>query len=497
MEQHRRRRARRMAGTTAGVLALATLAAPAAEAALHGPPVSFTTRPALRAVTFNGRVASFTFDRAVTASSAFTADGFAVGGYRAGAVQRRTENTTAVVAISDPRTVLLTYSGATPDFGASTFGSVQGGMLVGRDAPHLPALGDSAPLSGSLAESGTRGHSAGPELQTVGLDVENNTLTYVFDQAVDAGRVTTKNFGYGTVGAEVVTGSSIALIDGASVTVNFDGRDLASAARRAIVTGPIFAEDGTPGPPAWSVPIPGHSTTSVAPTLTSAVRAEDGSFTLTFDQPINGIVDPAKIHAVLSDGSRVEPTGKVFESPNIVRAFFVGTLDGRIEHLIGWSVDAGAVTGTGAQQGFPTGVPFGGNSGARATGYTTAPDAFAAEVNAAAGQVSVVFDSRLAGTPSASTYTLLKADGSPVGAAASGIRLIQNAGPSQARVVLQYTPAQVAATAAIQLTGNVAGAGGLNTTPGRAAAFGTLAGSPADAQSLETLFSPSATTLVY
>jgi hypothetical protein len=245
-----------------------------------------------------------------------------------------------------------------------------------------------------------------------------------------------------------------------------------------------------------SVGVPGASPVTGAPALVS-VAQEAGSlaFLFTFDRPVGLVPAPDGLRAVLSNGDTLGAASTAVLAPATVRVTFPQEFGQVLEHVVAVSVAAGAVTGTSGLPVAPGGKPFGGNAGALASGFTTAPDPLTATVNRTTGQVSVLFDSRLSGAVPGNV-TLLRADGAPVGGAApSTATVLQSAGPSQARLVLGFTPAQADATAAIALGGNGVADGTFATAAAGATAIGTISG--ADAQNLRTIIVPGATTQTF
>lgn len=483
--------------TISGAL-VATLATagPASAAFGDGTPAAFSNRPNLKSVTFNGIVASFNFDKPVQpAGGPLVAGQFQVGGYRAGVVVPHAGADTAFVNLNDPTQVLVTYTGS-PDFNSTTFGAVEGGAVQGYGTFGTPNLADALRITGATGESGTRGHTAGPDLQSVSVDNAQNRITYTFDQSVASGPPAGA-FGFLNADGDVFTGDTVVQVSGANVTVGFNLPKSVQTARQAFVTGGAKSKDGaTFAPPAISVDIPARTRVTANPTLVSA-ELEPNSFTVvyTYDQPI-ATAAAANFTANASTGASFVGASRTIISPTAVRVTFAPA-DVSTEHLVSASDIGAAVVGMGGAPSRPAGKPIGANAGAKATGYTTAPDPLSATMNKATGQVTILFDSRISTIdPTDVVLRSDRGDTIPPAPAATGVAEQVN-GPTLARLILQYQPSQLALAAAIQIGGNHVTGGAFSTLSGDAAVFGTAPGAVADTQPVRTMIVPTETTQTF
>jgi hypothetical protein len=455
-------------GALVGSLAMGS----SAQAALGGAASAhFSNRPNLESVTFNGQVATFRFDKPVQPNGGVALDpsDFTIGGYRAIATNTPTVTPPdrANIAVSDPRNVLVTYSNDAPDFNAATFGAVAGNIVQGYGTFATPNLPDATKLTGSVSESGTRGHTTGPDLQSVAVDLDNNEIEYTFDQDVDDDTLPDDdNFQFIDSNGDLHSGATVENIDGHVVEVRFPAfpsTNRVDQARQAVVRGvgdsvgnPIISNDNpaTEAPTA-NVNIPGRPSLTDRPVLESAVlEPNSNTIVYTFDQPV-ATADPTLFHGNYSDGVISDGASRTI-SGNTVRVTFpaaipgLGPIDQASEHLVMATVENGAVTGAGGTPGPRSGKPIGGNAGAKASGYTTAPDALSATFNRASGQVTVLFDSRIAnlgligGLIDPNQFVLVSdlGDTVPPAPAATGVAQASN-GPTQARVILQYQVSQI------------------------------------------------------
>jgi hypothetical protein len=483
-------------GVAAGML---VGAGPAPASLGDGTPATFSNRPNLKSVTFNGLVASFNFDRAVQPAGGAIAPGqFQVGGYRAGVAIPHSGSDTAFINLTDPTQVLVTYTGS-PDFNSATFGAVEAGAIKGVGTFATPNLADATRITGASGENGTRGRTAGPDLQSVSVDSGQNRITYTFDQSVASGP-TASSFRYYDVNGNVITGDSIVQVSGANVVVGFALPKSVLDARQAAVLGAgVKSKDGaTFGPPAFSVTVPSRTATTATPVLTSAeLEPGSGTVVFTYDAPV-GTVNAAQFQLVTASGATFGGVSATIATTKTVRVTF-GSVDLFTEHLVAVSDLGAAATGTSGRPSLPAGKAIGGNAGAKSTGYTSAPDALSATVNKATGQVSVVFDSRIAlGGVAAANFVLVSADGLAIATAQGSPTVQQPIGaPATPRVILQYEPTQVAQAAALRVKGNGVTGGAFSTAAGDAAVLGTSPGALADAQPVDALIVPTDTTQTF
>lgn len=511
-----------VAGVLIGTLATAS----SASAALGGATsATFANRPNLQSVTYNGLVASFHFDKPVQPGTAFNRRAFSIGGYRASAANIPASGAdTANISISDPRTVLVTYTSTPIDFTAATFGAVAADVVKGFGTFATPNLTDATALTGSISQSGTRGHTAGPDLVAVIPDPDNNEMDYVFDQGVLPQGVInprTDLFAFADAAGTDHYGDNVVSISKNVVTVAFTNDDIKSAqvayVRNSTAAGLpndpghfLYSADNspTPAPPTASVDVPGKAGATARPKLVSAeLEPNSSTVVFTFDQNIGSVSGGGSNFYVVAANGGLDNGSSATIIGKSVRVTF-GTTELFTEHLVRASVVAGTANSTnpGNPLNLRGGVPIGGNAGALASGWTTAPDAIQATANAATGQVTVLFDSRLVpGSVKPGAFQLLGDNGTTI-ASATGSPTVQQGigGPTQARVILQYQPTDVALANAIRITGghNTGGAGGVFSSPfGSAAVVGTAPvlgpGVPADSYPVETLIVPSATSATF
>lgn len=482
-----------------GALALGAFLPATAQAAIGGGGAVFAERPNLQSVTFNGGIASFNFDRAVQPGTTFAPGAFLVGGYRAAAVTPA--GTTANVSVSDPRSVLVSFRALPddPDLTTLTFGAVEADAVRGAGTHAQPNLADAVSITGAGGGSGTRGHTTGPDLQTVAFDADDNRLTYVFDQGVSAtlSPPDPTGFRFADAAGVVHAGTVLTSVDGAAVTIEFAAS--VQTARKAIVLGGSARATGTLDVNAApvSVDIPGRAAVVLGPTLLRAdLEGNSGTMVYTFDRTI-GTVDAARFSVQTSNGVLVQGERAVIlpSDPHQVRVT-LGTSQ-FTEHIVGASVAAGAATSSAGDPAVAGGRPVGANGGSRATGYTSAPDAIGATINRAAGQVTVTFDSRLvAGSVDPTRFAVLSSEGVVVGGPPALATVETSSRPGPSAVVLQFTPEQMDVAHAVLVGGHRVVGGAWEIASG-SAVTGTVPGAVADAQSVQTIISPTPTTAVY
>lgn len=500
---------------SAAAAAVVLSTASSAQAALGpGAPAAFSNRPNLQSVTFSGRIASFVFDRPITLTSqgttAQTASQFQIGGYRSGFVIPQGAHTpmSADASVTAPNTVLVTYGGSSPDFNASTFGTVAPGAVRGVGTFNNPNLTDTTRITGASGETGTRGHTAGPDIVSVAVDINTNRINYTFDQNV--GTAVAGSFGYINANGDTVTGDGV-VATGNPVSVQFNAPKQVDSARQAFITAAAVPAQDAGGAfnANASVPIPGLVAPATAltlrPTVTGAeINAASGTILYSFDQPIAlvGAVQAggALFQAVAANGSPIPGTSATVVNGGGLNQVLVTFPTSQFsEQIVYGSASAGAATATNpmALTNPPTGKPVGGNAGAKATGYSSAPDAVAATFNATSGQVVVTFDARLTAA-NAANYSLIADDGTVIANGATTATVETTTGPSQVRVFLQFIPQSVAVSKYLLINGNQEPSNALNdfsTLAGNAAALGTVpVGAPGDNQNLVQLITPTTTT---
>ncbi len=507
-EQRKLLRSLAVGATVVGTLAVAS---PASAALGGGPAAQFTDRPNLQSVTFDGDIGAFTFDVTVQAPpGGLDENDFVVGGYRASIVNSDSTAGAVVIDALNPDTVLVEYDQDTDDvdFNAATFGAVDSNAVRGIGTYNNGNFHDATGLTGADGENGTRGRTAGPDLQSVAVNSGLNRITYTFDQDVTEDPVPDRrNFGYVQADGDLLVATSIS-VDGNEVDATFAAVDDVDTARQAFVTD-FFgndvdaAETQAAGPPQANVTVPGKNPLTDRPSLTSVEIEGSGTLLFTFDQPV-GDPAPGAFSAVLSNGVAVSAGGAAVVGGNVVRATFDTSQFS--EHIVFGSVERNAVDSAGnSNYSTPSGKPAGGNAGAKASGYTTAPDAISATINRASGQVSVLFDSRILVDPSSldeDDFDLYSEDGVALTTQPNGVFVTQTTGPSQARVVLQFDPEDTAVADFIQVEGQRVdhGVGGSLDWGNDFAVEGTILGnggtvpdSQYDNRNVETIIVPTET----
>jgi hypothetical protein len=332
-------------------------------------------------------------------------------------------------------------------------------------------LPDSVALNGGNSHNGTRGHSVAPDLEGISINQATLTVNYIMDEPVanaltGAGgfSVTLQN---GTVnpnpgGAGTVTTS------GNVVSVKYGPGQLGSPGN-PVVRGNVryfqvfeatqgFGNIGT-----MSATAPGTGGLSNNPDLQSVTIADDGTTAdFTFDENIalGPNINTTRDLTVIGSDQLVGCThaaaltaadivgGNTLEVPLDSNFAGGGSCFGGgqnvNEYFVWGAVGQGVVVGTNApagRQNAEAGVPTGGNSGAFANGFTTAPEAFSTAFNNSTGIVSVNLDQRFASFVTGQIHLVDDAGalipGNPTSVAGAG----GPAGPVVANA--QFTPGQV------------------------------------------------------
>jgi len=471
-------RAAAVAGTIIGTFAFAS----PADAALGGAtPSNFTTSPNLLSATANQaeETVVYKFDRMISEGTFFlnTSD-FALGGYDA-FYDSPDPSSVSIVGAGD--SILADFGGTDIDFNSLTYASIGAGTVKGTITNSKDNFKDSVRITGATTESGTAGHTDGPDLVSASRNEDLEQITYTFDQFVDDDNATPDEdaFGYVDVNGVETFGNSIVNVSGNRVIVQF-GSDVSDATKATIdndgggvtadqITADGYGGTGPAGATYDAVPFSGTPIPATPNLVSASIDTNGGSVTYVFDKTITvGLA--SDFHVFLANGEDVPGTGtpQLLADAKSVRVSFA--LQNRNEFAVVAAINDGAVTG--ATNGVPSttdGAPIGGNAGAQASGYTTAPDAIQALVNPAAGQASVLFDSRFdAGSlpfdPSA--YDLYTADGVSLGNP-SDVSATAAAAPQQSRVVLTLTDTQATNAKNIVVDGN-------NPLGGGVAAVGTI-----------------------
>jgi len=470
----------RSAAVGSALLGAFAFASPANAALGGATPSNFTSSPNLVSVTANQaeETVVYKFDRAVAAGTGGLDTGdFVLAGY--GAFDT-TANPSSVSIVGTGDSVLADFGGSDIDFNSLTIASVRAGTVKGTITNSKDNFDDSTRITGATTESGTTGHTAGPDLVSATRNEDLEQITYTFDQAVDddnGGNPASADFGYVDVNGNEQLGNSIVNVSGNRVIVEFT-TDVSDATKATldVVNGSIIADGYNVGSPTGAyfdaVTIAGAAATPATPNLLSAsIDTNGGSVTYVFDKTIT-VGNATDFYVFLANGTPVAGTGtpQLLADAKSVRVSFA--LQNENEFAVFANIDDGAVTGaTNAIPSTTDGAPIGGNAGAQAAGYTTAPDAIQALVNPAAGQASVLFDSRFNGTtPSVAAFDLYTADGVSLGNP-SAVSVTAAAAPQQSRAVLTLTDTQATNAKNIVVNGfywngNIAAFGTIGTLNG-------------------------------
>jgi len=454
-----------------------------ANAALGGAASSnFTTSPNLVSVTANQaeETVVYKFDRAIAAGSlGLTTGKFVLGGYDPSEV---TPNPSSVSIVGAGDSILADFGGTDIDFNSLTFASIDAGAVKGTITNSKDNFVDSIRITGATTESGTTGHTDGPDLVSASRNEDLEQITYTFDQAVDDDAVAPDSdaFGFVDINGAETQATGLVNVSGNRVIVQF-GVDVSDATKATIddaelgvtpgqITADGYAGTGPTGAYYDAVAISGAPIPATPNLVSASIDTNGGSVTYVFDKTVT--VGAAGLFRVfLANGDEAVGTGtQLLADAKSVRVSF--NLQNQNEFAVFANIQDGAVTGaTNGILSTTDGAPIGGNAGAQASGYTTAPDAIQALVNPAAGQASVLFDSRFdAGSIPFATngYTLYTADGVSLGNP-SAVSATAAAAPQQARVVLTLTDTQAANVKNIVVDGN-------NPFGGVGSAYGTIDG---------------------
>jgi hypothetical protein len=293
------------------------------------------------------------------------------------------------------------------DLSSYTVASVAAGT-VRNEADVTPNLTDSTPLLGSDTQNGTRGNSTGPDLESLIVLGPENQIAYGFDQdlactgSAPAGRVPASAFHFYDQNGTIFNGAGFVACEDNQVLVAFAPTDNVTTAQVAWADqGSVLSDTILNAPnPLFSVDVPGQAGRSNDPDLVSNELVDPSGngnqLDFVYDENVTQAGTTADMfYAVFSDaGNQFGDTFQVING-NTVRVSFGSTFDNQQEFVIGGSAEEGA---THAQDdnapSMPGGKPAGGNAGAFALGYTTAPDALSASTNQAGGQVTIVVDQR-------------------------------------------------------------------------------------------------------
>jgi hypothetical protein len=470
------------------VLAFPLIATGAAQAALAGAtPAQFTGVPNLRSATidFDGvsNVVQVCFDKTLKTASGTT--GFRLGGYRAGNLLN---SLSFSLDQNNPNCEVVIYnSSLLSDENQYTFLEVTPGTVT-ANSPATGNLADSVALTGSTSHSGTTGVTTQPNLVGVlvpdSVHLSTNSLTFVFDKSVHvagtgpAFTLGASGFVFETAAGSICQGQAvIGGQDSTTVTVTFNAgggftcglgtaTSVSQAVRALVVTGAITADQDASAPftaPTEQAILPNCTSPCATshPDLTSAaLGTNQDQIVFTFDQ--NVVVDTPGIFtngqtqffAELANGQIIQSTGATLTGPNQITATYSGDLSNKAEYAVeAWANVAAAVAAdnlTISGISLPGAVNIGGNAGAFADGFTTAPDSFGVSINHSNGQVIVNLDDRISAV-NPGGLTLYTAQGLPIAIAPTSVSYNSSAGPGPLAVTLQYSPSGITNATALAI----------------------------------------------
>lgn len=438
--------------------------AASANASLDGAPkANFTNRPNLKSVTLSAGInvtnATFTFDKPVTVTNP---NGFSVTGYDTGDALPGTS------PAQNGASVTVRITGA-PDPNEVTTGTVLANAVNSTTAGsglNSPNIADSVPVTGALGEPGTRGHTVGPDLVSV-RNSGSNTLTYVFDEelktATAAGFTVVNTAGDRVLAQSATPSGNEAIVTFPSGT-NVNGSRQASEDETAATN--AFDEVSSEG----NADIAGQSNTTNAPVLVSAEFISANQVRYTFKETVTSAGSiPSGFGVNISDATtkRAAVVGgaagtAIVVTGNSAVVTFPASFDLYREFLVRAFVDAGAIQSQNGTINPDSGKPVGGNAGAKATGYTTAPDGVAATFSGVNANLTV--DARLSTAPDATKFTLYDRQG--------------DAGPNAvtANATINGAPGPTAVTVTFNSPASVAEAGGIQLMPGAVTGTGPTLG---------------------
>ncbi|WP_354699190.1 hypothetical protein DSM112329_04899 [Paraconexibacter sp. AEG42_29] len=445
------RTALHVSAVSAAVIA-SGLGAGSAQAAMGGGKIpALTDRPNLVSVTTTGTSVSFNYDRTINCEGGTCNPAeFQIGTY--GSFLAPIELVANAVTVSGS-SVRATFLGGNPDTDAFTYGRVDNDAVNTQGTLGATNLGDSVRITGSEDESGTRGHTNGPDLiSAVATGGGSNFITLTFDQEIDDATFDPTAVSITRADGSVVSGlAGTASVDDNVADVEFAaGVPVAGAKQVAIAAAAAQSVDLAFPNTLRSVRVGTQNQDSQAPMLVSAELTGADAILFTFDKAVTNpaagsfAVDlpfpiavpiPGSTATVVGDGKQVQvqfPTDQI------------------TEYLVGASVAPGAVLAQ--ADGTPStasGVPTGGNAGAKATGYTTGPEAVQTTYSGA--NVAVTLDGRIVpGLVTPAGFQLLADDGTVIGGTPTATPQAQGV-PGPSRVNLLYNTTAVGNARALRL----------------------------------------------
>ncbi|WP_354699188.1 hypothetical protein DSM112329_04897 [Paraconexibacter sp. AEG42_29] len=420
-----------------------------ANAALGGGKApALTDRPNLVSVTPSATAVTFTYDRTIGCPGGCDGTEFFVGGY-AGEGSAETPGANATVSGSSVR---VTFTGGNPDTDVATYGRVADDAVNTQGSLGATNLGDSVRLTGAEGESGTRGHTVGPDLvSAVATGGGSNFITLTFDQDIDPATFDPVQVFITKANGDTVAGTAgTASVDDNVAEVEFPNTSPVAGAKQVFVTQDTATEpDYGFFSPVRSVQVGTQNQDSQAPLLKSAEITSADTVLYTFDK---AVTTPNPIgFRIYSADVRNEPasSASVVGDGKQVQAQF--SADQFTEYLVSTTTAPGAVQAQAdTTPSAPGGVPIGGNAGAKATGFTTGPDAVQATYSGA--NVVVTLDSRIltGAALSPAGFQLLADDGTVIGGVPTATPQAQGI-PGPSRVNLLYNTTAVANARALRL----------------------------------------------
>ncbi|MDX8151641.1 hypothetical protein SK069_08565 [Patulibacter brassicae] len=416
----------RRAAIGAGTLALTFAAAAPAGAALGtAKPGVGDRKPNLVSVTVNGSQAVYRFDRGLESGVALTATDFTLTSNAQGSIpgQSATVNGSAV----------RVGFGTDQDLTKYTAGSVAAFAVVtdnqtGNDFRNFP---DSAPVTTTDSQDGTRGVSAAPELVEVRREGLNG-LVYVFDRELSNFTTTTADYqvanaGAGETAATVIDVGAEANEVRATFAPGILDNAVSAFVRPAAVRSATAASVAANRDNRVSrVSLPGRDgVTSRADLLSAELISSSFGFgqgtvvRYTFDQAATSAADPTAFQVTLADGSFLTGDSATVnpDNPKVVDVSFTAPAAdlGVQEYAVRATVGNGAFTISGQPAGSSVAradADLGGNEGASAAGWTVAPEVLGV-AKTDSNELRVTIDTRLTGAPG--PIVLLDTAGNPIG----------------------------------------------------------------------------------
>ncbi|WP_354699196.1 hypothetical protein DSM112329_04905 [Paraconexibacter sp. AEG42_29] len=447
MSQRSRGRAALRTAAVSAVALAALASAGSAQAAMGGGKVpALTDRPNLVSVTPSATAVTFTYDRTIDCPGGCNGAEFIVGGY---SVFTQVAGTAATVSGNSVR---VTFAGGNPDTDALTYGTVLGNAVNTQGSLGATNLGDSVRIAGAQGESGTRGHTIGPDLvSAVATGGGSNFITLTFDQDIDDDAADFNGAQVFMVKADGTTTAGLdptASVDGNTADVQFPPGSPVAGAKQVYVLNAAKNPDFAVFSPIRSVQVGTQNQDSQAPILKSAEITSADTVLFTFDKTV-ATPTPGAFFVYLAD-TVPYPAGSatIVGDGKHVQAQF--PVDQFTEYLVSAAVAPGSVVAQADGTAAPyAGVPIGGNAGAKATGFTSSPDAVQATYSGA--NVVVTLDSRInPGAVNAANFDLLADDGTEIGGTPTATPQAQGV-PGPSRVNLLYNTTAVGNARAVRL----------------------------------------------